>query len=271
MTANLAGILSLKNIAVQSNDDVFWVVHHILVSAIREEGKADKLKQAEPSIECTDAVRGPEDRDPPNPLIESAMRVLAHPSVSNRRGWSYSAATTACTATVNSEVAAVRLEHVFFDNVDLSWSELQCSQLSQSRFRRTSFYGANLQGADLRGAHFNDEVPGFSERLAAVRRSSTRFNATHWLHEEEPEWRRYRCWITDLRKASLDGAQLHGARLMGADLSGASLQGAKLWDANVSRANFRWSNITREQLGQACANDPPLHDLGADVVIRGCP
>lgn len=71
------------------------------------------------------------------------------------------------------------------------------------------------------------------------------------------EWKRYRCWITDLRHANLANANLEGADLGGADLRNANVTDANFCRADVSRANFQGAvGLRPATLKEACAGQP---------------
>ncbi|MFJ8691055.1 pentapeptide repeat-containing protein [Micromonospora wenchangensis] len=69
---------------------------------------------------------------------------------------------------------------------------------------------------------------------------------------------------TDLRGASLDGAQLQGASLIGAQLQGASLDGAQLQGASLDGAQLEGASLDRAQLQGASLDRAQLQNASLD-------
>jgi uncharacterized protein YjbI with pentapeptide repeats len=159
----------------------------------------------------------------------------------------------------------LKLEHVVLDDLDLSGEDLSCSLLSQSKFRRTSLYGTNLSYADLRGARLADyDIKGSPAATGSIK------NLLYTSEKDQgpPEWKRTRCWVTDLRGANLSHANLEGAFLDGADLSDADLTGANLCRADISRANFsRAKGLTSDMLQDACVGPSDI-ESGYDFLAQ---
>lgn len=87
-----------------------------------------------------------------------------------------------------------------------------------------------------------------------------------------PEWKRYRCWVTDFRYADLRGANFEGGKLAGADLRNADLTGANLCRVDISRANFENAKgVTDEMINQACAGQPDATSTDRDAQPFGLP
>ncbi|XUM20006.1 pentapeptide repeat-containing protein [Bradyrhizobium oligotrophicum S58] len=191
----------------------------------------------------------PQDREEPSPSVQSAINAVGDPKFSQFRLHSEGGG---CSSP-QDEKYALKLEHAIFDDLDLSGRDLSCSLLSQTKFRRASLNSTNLSFSDLRGADFSDfHIPGTPAWTGAIR---DRLYSTD-VALAPPQWKKYRCWVADLRGANLSNANLEGAILAGADLTDANLTGANLCRVDVSRANFTGAKISPGQLRDACAGKP---------------
>ncbi|GLH81825.1 hypothetical protein SSBR45G_67340 [Bradyrhizobium sp. SSBR45G] len=213
----------------------------------------------------------PQDREEPSPGVQSAMHAIGDPKFSrfrlHRDG-------EGCSSPLD-ESYALKLEHAIFDNLDLSGRDLSCALLSQTKFRRASLNQANLSHSDLRGADFSDfHIPGTPAWTGTIRDRLYSKDVT----AAPPEWKKYRCWVADLRGADLSHANLEGAILAGADLTDANLTSANLCRVDVSRANFSGAKVTSAQLRDACAGKPGSDDttrreaqpVGVSEPVRVC-
>jgi hypothetical protein len=123
---------------------------------------------------------------------------------------------------------------------------LEGAVLIEARLRKADFTGAQLKRAeltksDLRGANFG--CTGF-----IVLGSESSFSGTGFIIREQQ-----RC--TQLRGASLAGAQLQGASLYGAQLQGASLDSA----------NLRGAELPNTELQGACSTTPSCRALRSSI------
>jgi hypothetical protein len=256
-TAHIAGLYSLRLLATRDPDNYYWLVLDTLATSIRAAAIKDVVTDAGLSAECgasiADARR--QDREDAIPEIQAAMNALGDAEFAKHR--------------IGQEVGAVKLEHLYLDDLNLGYMDFSGALMSQSRFRRTNLAHARLIGTDFRGAVFDDwRIPG----SAAANGRLGKF-----LYEEETEeWQRYRCWVADFRQARLEGADFSGAGLAGADFREAFLKSATFWDANVSRANFLGAHdLTPEQLGQMCTDDTVMVEASImgqlkDGLMRPC-
>jgi uncharacterized protein YjbI with pentapeptide repeats len=246
-TAHVAGFYSLRLLASSDPDSYYLLVRDTLATSIRTLATKDAVTAAGLSLECGASLGQAkrQDREEAIPEIQAAMNVLGDPEFAKHR--------------IMQQVGAVALEHLYLDDLNLSYMDFSGAFMSQSRFRRTNLAHAQLIGTDFRGAQFDDwQIPGSA---ASAGRSGS------FLYDEEAEWRRYRCWVADFRHARLEGADFSGAGLAGADFRDAFLKGAVFWGANVSRANFMGAHdLTPEQLGQMCSDDIVI--VEADIAKR---
>ncbi len=280
VTAHVAGIYSLGALALWDPSGYHRLVIGTLSQTVRALANKDIIEQAGMSAECIgwDGPYSRPDREEADPEVQAAMTILGDRKVAEGRGALFRPKDNSCVAKSGNELGTfslrlVRAEHLYLDDLELSYSDFSCALMSQSKFRRTSFYGATLHGTDFRGATFADHsIPGA--------RSQTKLIG-NWLYSEkgeegvdrEPTWRRYRCWVADFRTANLQGANFEGADLSGADFGGADLTNAALRRTNLSRVNLAGvKGLTEEQLKNSCSGpDAPVLDANfTSVKLRDC-
>lgn len=256
-TAHIAGFYSLQLLVTRDPDNYYRIVRDTLTSSIRTIALKDVVTGAGLSEECgaSPAEAKRHDREEAIPEVQAAMNILGDPEFAKHG--------------VGHDLGPASLEHLYLDDLNLGYKNFSGAFMSQSRFRRTNFAFAQLVGTDFRGAQLDDwHVPG------SAAWSGRKGN---FLYHEEPEWRRYRCWVADFRHAHLEGAKFNGAGLSGADFREAFLKDTSFEGANVSRANFVGAHdLTPEQLAQMCADDiveiePALVRQVNGGVMRPCP
>ncbi len=152
----------------------------------------------------------------------------------------------------------IQLDDLQFDNIDVAkqredgadskvvGQSYAGAHFSGAYFRRADLTGASFERADFRDAHLgDDEMPHFSDALALKL----------YAGDDDDELRKYRCWISDLRKTVFTGADFRRANLAGADFRGAWLNNdkheARFNGAIISRADLRGTNVTLKQLCSA--------------------
>ncbi|HZR86221.1 MAG TPA: pentapeptide repeat-containing protein [Bradyrhizobium sp.] len=265
---SVAAVRTLYLLGTRYSDDYHELAHGILSTYVLSQTLGKHILQA--SRECRndfgispsafeDLLRSEEkngiaqDREEALPGVQSAMAALGDVKFSALRRHEEGGICTSASSTYDLE-----LEHVTLDDLDLRGLDLSCSLMSQSRFRRVRLNGTNLSHADLRGARFADfDIPGSPAAIGTIRDRL-------YLAEKDggpPQWKRGRCWSTDMRGANLSFANLEGALLAGADLRGADLTGANLCRADISRVNLTGAKgLTDEMLRDACASKPKSDD-----------
>jgi uncharacterized protein YjbI with pentapeptide repeats len=260
--ASVAAVRTLYLLGTQYPDDYHHHAHTILSSFVLSKtlGKhvLEKSRECRNDFGLSGIAFGellkqeekdgvPQDREEALPSVQSAMIALGDVKFSKFRLHDDGKKCRSASAPGYK----LKLEHAILDNLDLSGQDLSCSLMSQSKLRRVSLNRANLSYSDLRGARFADfDIPETPAAIGTIR--------DRLYHREgPPEWKRYRCWASDLRGANLSHAILEGAQLAGADLTDADLTGANLCRTDVSRVNFaRTKGLTMEMLQDACAGKP---------------
>lgn len=248
-TGNVASITSLQLLAVQDPPRFHRQVSEVLTQFIADRQSLNGMVD---SAECEGRSNPPTDATVWTPRNEApaalgvAMKAVGHPNFAAHR-LNYS--TDYCQANRQTvDRGPLVLEHMSLDNLDLSGRDFSCAKMSQSHFHRTSFAGADLRKADLRGTQLADfDTPGFPGDQ----------DIGHKLYISEdlggpPEWKKYRCWVTDFRYAKLNGADFEGAIIAGADFGNADLTGVNFCRADISRVNFTGAIVTAKQLSEAC-------------------
>jgi uncharacterized protein YjbI with pentapeptide repeats len=267
--ASVAAVRTLYLLGTQYSDDYHHQAHTILSSYVLSKtlGKHILKKSRECRndfglsgtafgwlLEQEEKDGTPQDREEGLAGVQSAMTALGDTKFSRFRLHDDGKGCRSASAPAYK----LKLEHTILDNLDLSGLDLSCSLMSQSKLRRVSLNSANLSYTDLRGARFADfDIPATPAAIGTIR--------DRLYHREDgfgpPEWKRYRCWVSDLRGANLSYTNLEGALLAGADLTDADLTGANLCRADVSRVNFtRTKGLTAEMLSDACASKPNSDD-----------
>lgn len=245
--ANVSGIGSLLNLALQDPANYHSQVNEVLSTLVRQRATESRVRR---SGECQDdkstAAVDPRtlkyERSEAVPEVQSAMSVFGHPKFASYR-YRLKFLSGACEARSASrlDLTYLRLDHRYLDELDLSGKNFSCADLSQSHFRRTSFYQAVLHGTDFGGARIADfEIPGFPEdRIGDKLYEPEQYHGPpNEQYHGPPKWMLYRCWATDFRGADLTNANFQGAALGGADFTGANLTNVKFCRADVSRVNF---------------------------------
>lgn len=283
---NVAGIRTLYLLGTQNAAEYHEQSHNIIsnYAILRTRGKTilrdsqecrnDYLLPRgafEQLLEKEKQANTPADREEAAPGVQSAMAALGDRKFAGLRLHDEGSGCTSDSAAPYK----LKIEHAILDDLDLSQLDLSCSLMSQSKFRRVSLNGANLASADLRGARLADyDIPGSPAALGTIgdRLYRTEVNAG------PPEWKRYRCWITDLRGANLSNANLEGAALDGADLTNADLTNANLCRTDISRANFtgakglNWKMMLEDACaGPSSAVPPEFEELAQPVGLAGFP
>jgi uncharacterized protein YjbI with pentapeptide repeats len=198
-----------------------------------------KPGEPKPALEAESGQEAPAeaDRQEAPAAAQEAMTILGHPTFARfRKVFSRGQCVSRGHLGVESDVLG--LDHLKLNNFDLGNRDLSCSSMTQAKLRRINLSGSTLAGADLSGASLDDwEIPDSPARTGWLKgwhySTERAFN-----NDEVEEWRRYRCYITDLRGADLRGAKFNNAGLARVDFSGADLTGAVLSGANISRAKF---------------------------------
>lgn len=251
----IAGIGSLYNLALQDPAGYHFQVNDVLSALVKK--NADKSPMSI-SLECNGPGHELESRSEARAEVQAAMTVLG-----NRRFASYRARVLNGACETGGDLANLRLDHLYLDELDLGERDFSCASLTQTKLHIVNFRGAWLRGTDFSGARFADfETPLFPEADIADK-----------LYTDEkkggpPDWKKYRCWVTDFRYADLTGAKFEGAALDGADFGGADLTKANLCRADVSRANFtKAKGLTSEMIKESCVGKSS-NDGSTDVTAQ---
>jgi Pentapeptide repeats (8 copies) len=217
--SHLAGIYSLQYLANQDAKRNERRTTEILAAFVRKYSLTSVLGQ---SFECNGVGDGDREEAPED--LQAAMNVLGSRDFAPNRRYRFDERTNSCelnnSDTERTKYGAYRivLEHRYLDDLNLTASEFSCAKFSASRFRRTSFEWAHLRGTEFDAADLGARyVPGFAEAAEAAKKSFSedkrtgQFSLAKWLHDEEPPWRQYRCWVTFFRGATLDKAKFDGS------------------------------------------------------------
>ena len=250
-TAHVAGIYALFGLA-KNDDNIRTEVIDILVTHVRSLAVTDIVK---PSKECGTPDAASNARESSDPEVQAAMNALGGLQVGS----------VSQNANSAFHLGSLRLDHLFLDDLDLGDADYSNADMSQSHFRRVNFRNATLRRVNFGGTDMADfDVAGFPTNRTA-----------NWLYGDSngggvAEWQRYRCWVADFRGAHLEGATLTGSGLTGADFSRATFdKDTNLSTANIGRANFTGAvGLAKSQLEAACADEPVLNDL--DAQIKAC-
>ncbi len=257
-SANISGISSLLNLALQDPDGYHAQVNEVLSTLVRQRATEDRVQM---SGECRDydGSKGAVDqklnypRGEALPEVQAAMTALGHPRFATYRQQFASGVCEPSTGRL--DLTGLRLDHLYLDELDLSARDFTCANLSQSHFRRGRFRNAILRGADFGGARIADfEVPGFPADDPLIRQ----------MFEPDEKgglgWMLYRCRVADFHGADLTRANFQGAVLGGADFRKANLTDASFCAADISRANFagaftRQKDQLKALLADACVGE----------------
>ena len=174
-TANLAGIRVLAGLGAQQPEEYHAQAEAILSTYVKERTLHEFIT---PTSECSNdfsltkpnqalrraAKRGRSavrkgDREEADPGVQAAMTALGESKFASYRRPSDGLCGS------DRLKPALRLEHLFLDDLDLNNLDLSCSRLTNSHFRRVSLQNTDLSHADLRGVRLADfEVPGSPAR-----------------------------------------------------------------------------------------------------------
>jgi uncharacterized protein YjbI with pentapeptide repeats len=259
-TSHVAALYAIHALAAASAYEI--PTKAILQTHIRRLAISDKVKTAGISTDCVlpDSKSTGQPREEANAEVQAAMDLLGTPILKM---------SVQTPQIRDPHLALIKLEHLFLDDLDLDGRDFsgtadQNSYFTNSYFRRVNFRGAHLEYADFTGAHFADwENPGYPQLGKKLAK---------WLYSDEPDWRRYRCWVTDFRWSHLTNTNFEHTYLGGADFTNATIDASTNFkNADISRANFTKTNITKEQITSACGMEQPvLPDSLAGVAIAAC-
>ncbi len=150
--AQISGINSLSNLALQDPDGYHSPVNDVLSALVRQKATATPMRASQ---ECNEDSSAPYPRGEATPAIQYAMTALG-----NRKFASYrdKLVRGACESSSgkSTDLETVRLDHAFLDELDLSGRDLSCVGLSQAQIHVASLRSAILQGTDFRGARIAD-------------------------------------------------------------------------------------------------------------------
>lgn len=142
-----------------------------------------------------------------------------------------------------------------FQRANMIGAHLTDADVSKSFLYATDFTNAEMSGVDLTNSNLFQAYLVDANLSEAVLTKA--FIATAKMND------------ANLNRAFLDETEMNEVDLTGANLLGANLTGANLSNANLSEANLSWanltnvnlfnvSNLTQEQLDEACANSKSL-------------
>lgn len=157
-----------------------------------------------------------------------------------------------------------------FSGADFSHSDLRGAMTAGALFQRSIFVGATMTGLHSLGSNF-DDADLQNARIDDASLEGTKFRRANGRGAHFDRSRMLGAILDegDFNGASFRGADLTGASLAGghfdkADFKDATLRGTRLSGADLSGAR----NLTRDQLGETCA-DHGTH-LPAGIQIRLC-